>query len=169
MRFSWHTLAIIVLLIIVLFSGIKIVATVTEQKRLNGLIPSVRAKVETLRNILASKGIKTLVGSTLRTTSEQASAVASGNSSTSNSWHLLGRAIDLYPYRAGQSWDKGDAIDYKVMHDEAVKLGGQGLAFNPDGSKRFINTSKGKIWDGGHIEFRDGMTFEQAKTRHFVT
>lgn len=133
----------------------------------NDLLPQVRDRLAELRRRLEAMGIKTLVGSTKRTPAQQESVVAGGTSATTRSWHVLGRAVDLYPYGPDGKADlDGRYVDrFRTMHAEAAKLGFRGLAFNADGSKRYITTSKGKVWDGGHLEFPEGMTYAQAEAQ----
>jgi hypothetical protein len=138
----------------------------SEAAKIGALVPAARDALVSLRKRLDGMGIKTLVGSTRRTDSEQASNVEKGVSATQNSWHLLGRGVDLYVYddKTGIPDLNGVRLDlYRTMHAEAAKLGWTGLAFNPDGSKRYITTKTGKVWDGGHLQFTQGMTFAQAK------
>lgn len=142
-----------------------------EETNLAGLQPSARRALEQLIARLEARGVKVLVGSTLRDADEQAAILARGSSATSQSWHLLGRAVDLYPIGPDGVADlAGKHVElFRTMHAEAAALGWRGIAFNPDGSKRFITTNKGKVWDGGHLELRDGMTwaaaFDALKTR----
>lgn len=132
----------------------------------NKLLPQVRDALAELRRRLDAKGVPTFVGETLRTADYQATKVADGKSATQNSWHLLGRAVDLYPVIAGTNapdLNGSDVERFRTMHDEASKLGFRGLAFNLDGTKRYLTTSSGKVWDAGHLEFPEGMTFAQAQ------
>lgn len=162
-RRAWIAVAIVVVLIVLSPVAIKLVETVGEKRKLDLLLPHVRSAVETIRARLAARGIKTIVGSTRRTDAEQAALVAKGSSATQNSWHELGRAVDLYPVgEAGGIARDSEVALYRAMVDEAKKVGGESLAFNADGSKRLISTSAGKIWDAGHLQFRDGMTWAQA-------
>jgi hypothetical protein len=64
----------------------------------------------------------------------------------SNAFDMNGKRVDLY----------------RRMHEIAVEEGWQGIAFHPDGSKRFIITSKGSVWDAGHLEYREGLSYSQA-------
>lgn len=150
---------------------VKKAASSSEETKLAGLLPHVRRKVEELLHRMNARGIRVLVGSTLRNPEEQAAILKSGNSSTSNSWHLLGRAVDLYPYGPDGKPDlDGRHVDrFRALHEESAKLGFRNLAFNPDGSKRYITTSKGKVWDGGHVEFTDSMTWAQAADQYRAT
>jgi hypothetical protein len=135
-----------------------------EAERLEGLLPDVRAALALVRVELGKLGIQTLVGETRRTEAQQAGRVSSGNSATVRSWHRLGRAVDLYPLLPSglPDWSGSNLDAFRKMHEIAKKNGFQNLAFNPDGSRRFIKTNKGKLWDGGHIEFPGGKTFAQA-------
>lgn len=160
-----ETLLVVALICVLAFGGSMIVETVREKKRLDGLLPHVREKVVILRNRLAERGLETFVGQTDRTQDEQLINVQNGASDTLDSWHLLRRAIDLYVYRKGQKWDAGSVADYKIMHDEAAKLGFTGIAFNADGTKKYLKSGK---WDGGHLQYTDKMTFAQAKKAQTV-
>jgi hypothetical protein len=146
------------------------VSTVTEKIRLSGLIPSVQNAVAMLRSELDSIGIRTFVGSTLRSPEDTAKNIAEGKASATlkHSWHELGRAIDLYPYdpETGRPDLDGKRTDlFLEMHVRAPKYGFRGLAFDPSGNKRFLNTTRGKVWDGGHLEFPEGLTWEQAQNK----
>ena len=79
---------------------------------------------------------------------------------TPTSPHSLGRAVDLYPIDpATGKWDRNvNRLDlYQAMHAAAKSLGWRGLAFEADGvTKKYLTNSKGKkIWDGGHLEWRE--------------
>jgi hypothetical protein len=135
-----------------------------EQARRLQLLPNVRLALDGLRLELEEvHHIKTYVGSTLRTPKEQAAAVAASASDTQQSWHLLARAVDMYvidpdtglPDRAGKRTDL-----YLQMHRSAVGWGFRGIAFDlATGAKKYLKSGK---WDGGHLEFPEGMTWAQA-------
>lgn len=134
----------------------------TENERLNALIPEVRAKVVALRNILAGKGIDTFIGSTIRTEAEGAKNYAEGRSATTQSWHLLGRAVDLYVQKNGRViYSPKDALtEYQTLGAEAKKLGFRWLGTGT------ICSATGKCFtDPAHIEYRNGMTFAQAAAK----
>lgn len=127
----------------------------------NKLLPHVRDALAELRRRLDAEGIRTFVGQTLRSIEYQRTLVGKA-SDTLDSWHLLGRAVDLYPYNpdTGQPDLPGKRIDlFRRMHDVAKTLGFEGIAFNADGSLRRL---KSGAVDLGHLQFRDGMTFAQA-------
>jgi hypothetical protein len=147
-------------------------ALTSEQARAQQLIPAAQRALEALQDDLAARGVRTYVGSTRRNPEEQAKIVAKGNSATKHSWHLLGRGVDLYPYdpSTGKPDLDGRRLElFKLMHDVSARYGWTGLAFNPDGSKRLITTTKNgksvKIWDGGHLQFTEGMSFAVAEAR----
>lgn len=159
--------ALIVVALLLIQPVVKLVSSVTEQRRLDGLLPEVRDALANLRQRLLTKGLRTFVGSTLRDDAQQLAVVESGHSSTSHSWHLVGRAVDLYPYDplTDQPDLAGHNLElFRMMHAEASVLGFTGLAFNADGSKRYITTNKGKTWDGGHLQYTGGLTFADAVT-----
>lgn len=121
------------------------------------LEPDVRVALDGLRSDLAREGIETYIGSTLRTPAEQAAKEVQGSSTTAtNSWHLVGRAVDLIPIdpATGQPDREGTKLElFKRMHAFAPGWGFRGLAFHPDGTVRYLKRKDGsKFWDGGHLE-----------------
>ena len=134
----------------------------TEAERIAELTPDTQLALRALKARCAARGVKVYVGQTVRDRTEQAAQVAAGRSDNDNSWHLVRRAADCYVIdpTTGKADTKGTRlVDYKVMHEEAKRLGFRGIAFNEDGSKRYIG--KG-VWDVGHLEFRGGMNWSQA-------
>lgn len=136
--------------------------------RVMGITASAREKMleaETLRRYLELKGvlrskygIELHTGSTRRSPEQQQGLVAGGQSGASISWHMTGRAVDAYPIDPATKQPdlKARRPDlFRIMHREWAKLGGQGLAYSPypEGPNRLITTVKGKIWDGGHLEY----------------
>lgn len=153
----------VALVALIMAGGWAGVATVrklglTEKARIDALEPDTRRRYLELRKRMAAKyGIQLRTGQTRRTQDQQNALVAKGLSATKQGWHLVGRAIDVYPIdkKTGQPDTKGLNVDaFRKMHLEADALGFRGIAFSPDGSKRYITTSKGKVWDAGHIEYR---------------
>lgn len=145
--------------------GTVLIETATEAAKIDALRPEVADALRAARADLLDQGMKTLVGQTKRTADEESAAVARGSSATHNSFHVLGRAVDLYPYDpdTGEADMNGVNVDlFKQMHAVLANYGFTNIAFNADGSKKYITTSKGKVWDGGHAQFTNGMTFAQA-------
>lgn len=136
----------------------------SERARLEQLIPAAQSALLSLVAALAGEGVELYIGSTRRDPAQQAAIVAKGNSATQHSWHLLGRGVDVYPKVGGKPDLDGKSIDlFRRVHAVAPRFGWRGLAFSPDGSKRYITNAQGKkIWDGGHLEFPEGMTWAQA-------
>lgn len=135
-----------------------IMPTLAERRRINRLEPGTRAAYRQFLKLMSNRGIRIHTGQTVRDTAQQAALVESGASGTNRSWHLLGRAIDAYPYDpdTGKPDMQGRRLDlFRIMHETAAVLGFHGLAFRPypDGPKRYITTSKGSVWDGGHLEY----------------
>lgn len=133
--------------------------TSSEEDRLSNLEYQTQDQVRGLIADLAGQGLAVYVGQTLRSHDEEAAAIDAGRSAVkSYSWHELGRAVDLYPINpdTGSADKAGKRVDlFQQMHAAAAARGFRGIAFNADGSKRYITTSKGKVWDGGHLEWRD--------------
>ena len=145
------------------------VRNLTPAGRRAGLLPEVREALDAAIAELAADGIRVHVGQTIRSSSDQLQLVAAGASGTTRSWHLLGRAADIYPYDpATGRLDMAGSNDalYRRMHAAFTRQGFKNLAYNPDGTRRYITTTKDgkkrKIWDGGHVEFTGGMTWAQA-------
>jgi hypothetical protein len=165
---SW----LVVVIVVLLLAGGAVVAvrklSESEATRLAKLQPDVRDRVQQLREAAAAEGIETFVGSTKRSDDEQAAKLAAGLSTTSNSWHELGRALELYvmaPDSAGKlqpdfGVKMGTADKYRRLHKLSKRFGGNGIPYTgEDGGAPF--TADGKpaklsngIWDVGHIEFR---------------
>lgn len=146
-----------------------VVSNATETLRISSLVPSAQSALADLRATLETKyNLRTFVGQTIRTATQEKELIESGKTSgtLTHSWHEVGRAIDLYPYNPDTNRPDmdGSRVDlFRIMHNEAANQGWRGIAFNPDGSKRLITNSKGKkIWDGGHLEWREGLTWDEA-------
>jgi hypothetical protein len=165
-------LIVVVLALLLLGGSVVAVRALSKSelaKRAN-LLPEVRAALDALRSVLSLEGIETFVGSTRRTPDEQKIKMEQGSSTTENSWHLLGRAVDLYPIDPETGEYDGDARTwdtlFRRMHELAPRFGFRGLAFNADGGRRYLTRKDGsKFWDGPHLEFSGGMTFAKAKAR----
>jgi hypothetical protein len=126
--------------------------------RPGGLVPPARTALETLLRALGAAGIRVKVGQTGRTLEQQARAVDAGRSSTYGGQHPKGRAVDLYPIDPSTGFPDyaGKNVElFRKMHAIAGGLGWTGLAFNPDGSPRYLTARSGRrFWDGGHLEWR---------------
>lgn len=174
-----RTRLIVLLLVAVLLLAGGAVAVrklgLSEESRRQQLLPTVRTQLDALRAELSKMGIETFVGSTYRSSAQQDEIFEeSGTSSTRDSWHELRRAVDLKPIdpKTGKPDDAGKTWDtlFRTMHEVAKRRGWRGIAFNADGSKKLITNSAGKkVWDGGHLEWRDGLTFAQAEAQYVAT
>jgi hypothetical protein len=132
--------------------------TSTEEGRLEKLEPTTQSLVRQLLDQLASQGTTVYVGSTIRTVAQEKADVAAGKSSKGQvySWHNLGRAVDLYPVNPDTGKPDYNGVRYdlfSIMASVATSLGFRSLAYNADGSRHYLNTVKGPIWDGGHLEY----------------
>lgn len=134
--------------------------TSSEETRLAQLQPDARAAALQLIAEMAARGYRVRIGQTLRSPAQEKAVIDAGRSAVkSHSWHELGRALDAYPEDPATGKDAigndADLYLYREMHDAAAAIGFRGIAFNADGSKRFITNAQGKkIWDGGHLEWR---------------
>lgn len=159
-------LLVVLLLVVLAGAGASIVASAAEAKRLALLQPQVAAAVVRLQTSLEQdEKIRTFVGSTVRTDAEQQAAYDSGNSSTLDSWHEVGRAVDLYVYGPDGQVDRAGRHEalWLAMHKKAARFGFRGIAYNADWSPRWITNAAGKkVRDLGHLEYREALTFSQA-------
>jgi hypothetical protein len=137
-----------------------------EEANRQALIPEARAALDGLRaQLMEEHGIDTLIGQTKRTLAQQTAAQAIGASDTPDSWHLIGRAVDLYVYGPDGKPDMdGRHTDrYLAMHRVAAEHGWRGIAFDLEtGKKKYLKSGK---WDGGHLELRSGMSFTLARAK----
>ncbi len=136
--------------------------TSNEAGRMAKLQPQVQDELNGLILELAQAGLRVFVGQTLRTAADEKANVEKGATAAGlkYSWHELGRAVDLYPIdpATGKPDYAGRVIEgFQQMHAAAKARGWRGIAFEDDGvTKKYITNSKGrKVWDGGHIEWRD--------------
>ena len=131
-----------------------------ESKRLHLLHPEVGPRVIQLFDVCRKNGMRLFLGSTLRTISEQAKLKADGKSTLKVGWHCLGRAADIYPYvrdkmdNFNPDFNGTDVAAFREMQKEAMAIGFRQIGFNPDWTKHYIMTTKGKVWDAGHVEWR---------------
>jgi len=134
--------------------------TTTEQTRVSQLQPDVQSEFSGLLSDWAASGIAVTVGRTLRTSAQEKALIEAGKTAANLkiSWHQLGRAVDVYPIdptTAVADTDGRNVDLFRRMHAIAASRGWRGIAFNSDGTKRYIRNSKGKlVWDGGHLEWR---------------
>lgn len=132
--------------------------TSTDEGRLEQLEPQTQSLVRQLLDQMAGQGISVSVGSTGRTIAQEKAAVENGKSSKGQtySWHMIGRAADLYPINpdTGKPDYNGVRDDlFSTMAGIATSLGFRSLAYNSDGSRHYLTTVKGPVWDGGHVEY----------------
>jgi len=159
--------------IILLSSGtygtVKLVQylTETEEKRINAMNARAGEALRKLISTLQAEGIRTFVGNTVRTKEDSDRFVAEGKASANlkHDWHTIGRAVDLYIFDpvAKKVDFTGQMIDQiRRMHVVAKQQGWTSIAFNPDGTKHYLKGAKGPVWDAGHLQWTDGMTFDAA-------
>lgn len=137
-----------------------------EQRRLSRLLPSVRDKVIELRNGLRKLGIDIHVGSTSRTKKQQLENLKAGRSAIVRSWHRVNRAADIYVInpKTGKVDTDAERLDlYKIVHDEAKKLGFRVLGTGILRGRKTEKHPKGKPFrDPFHVELREGLTWREA-------
>lgn len=139
-----------------------------EAARRATLVASAQLALDGMRLELEEQHkIRTFIGQTRRTNSDQAIRVKQGRSDTADSWHLEGidRAVDLYPIdpATGDPDFNAKLPDsvWLIVHQVAAKWG-----FNvpfrdlATGRRKFLKSGS---WDGGHLEYREGLTFAVAK------
>ncbi len=133
--------------------------TAAERRRLDELLPVVRARVEELRARLARLGIDTFVGQTFRSQAEQEEGFEEGRTATLRSWHRVRRAVDLpiVDRRGRRVPLAGNEHLYATLQREAEALGFRHLGLGP------ICRSDGVCFrDPWHLEYRQGLTWAQA-------
>jgi hypothetical protein len=141
--------------------------TSSEITRRLTLQDSARDAYDALVAAAAARGIEIFLASAGRSPDEQKAALAAGASSTSHSWHLLGLAVDYYVRdpETGK-WDKDgrqEELYRTVALELAAPLGWGNLAFNADGSPRYLTNAQGKRYrDIGHLQLTGGRTWAQA-------
>jgi hypothetical protein len=168
-----HIVLVALVLLVLVGGGAVVMRKISdsEASRRALLEPQVRDAVDRIRADAAAEGIETMIGSTRRSEEEQAAKVAAGLSATKNSWHTIGQALELYVMRAIPAPTSKDPkatklsadvngveiAKYRRLHEIAKRHGGRGIPngqpFLADGSKAYITTSAGKVWDVAHIEF----------------
>jgi hypothetical protein len=138
----------------------------SEAARRARLLPQVRSAFDGLRNELSAvHGIELILVSTRRTQAEQDAKVAAGLSAAKDSWHLLGRALDVQTARRNKEGKLiadplgDDVVSYQRLHEVAKGYGFRGVPngspFTGDGKKAYISTSSGKVWDVFHLEYAE--------------
>lgn len=171
MRSKWLWVGVALLIVILMGGTVVYKLTASEEAKLSKLLPHVKAAFLRVKARMESMGHKLYIGRTFVTDAEQA-AVDPTKTGTSNSWHEVKRALDVYVYDpdTGKPDMDGKRNDlYRLMHQEAAKEGFTNLAFNPDGSARYITTKSGKkTRDLAHMEMREGLTFAQAHKQAFA-
>lgn len=120
--------------------------------------PEFVQKVRELVTALDFAGIKVKVGPLTRSLAAEQRAYDSGRSAI-NPWkskHLVSKAVDVYPIdpSTGEPDYQGRRLElFKRMVDVAKRLGWKSLAFNADGSVRYLTSKSGaRFWDGAHLE-----------------
>lgn len=138
--------------------------TPEEGQRVAQLVPSVQAALAKLVASLASAGVQVYVGQTYASAAAQDNAYRTGRSATTKGWHVTGRAVDLEvidPRTGARDLDVKRPDLYSVMGTIARSQGwrwlGLGEIKNP--------TTGATFTDPYHLEFREGLTWEQAVGR----
>lgn len=162
-----RTLLLLLALVALLLGGLLAMRKLgqVEESRRQTLVPRARAAFDGLRSAMATKhGIELVLVSARRTEAEQAKKVASGRSQTDESWHEVGRAVDVQTARrdaAGKLVIDAEARDiesYRLLHQESKAFGWRGIPngspFKADGSKAY--TSNGN-WDVYHLQLQEGF------------
>lgn len=141
--------------------------TSTEEKRIASMEFAAGAALRNLISTLEAEGIRTFVGNTVRSPEDSARFVAEGKASAGlkHDWHTLGRAVDLYifdPIAKKVDFTGQMLAQIRRMHEVAKSQGWESIAFNSDGSKHYLKGAKGPVWDAGHLQWTEGMSFEDA-------
>lgn len=147
--------------------------TFAELERLGKLTPPFQVRVRAIVSKMVERGYpEPYIGSTARTLAEQLEALNRGTTGRKQkwSWHFTfkkgqkcsdegARAVDIRYRMAG---DKPDPTTMKenfflALYEEATWAGCRSLAYEKDKNgklrKKYING--GRLWDAGHIEWRE--------------
>lgn len=132
-----------------------------ERRRLAGLVVPARKALLRLQAALASRGIQTYIGQTGQSAETAAEMFASGRSATRRSWHRVGRAVDLYII------DPRDGrIDTSALREDLYATMGaiaRATGWRWLGLGTLTNAETGATFtDPQHLEWRDGLTWDQA-------
>ena len=139
--------------------------TAAERGRIMQLAPDARAAYEAFLYAAAAQGLRIYTGRTQGNVTKTQAHVAAGRSDATISWHDLTppRAIDIQvhgPHGLISSPKTAAEIElYRHALRLAEEQGFRQIAFNADGSRRFL--SKG-AWDAYHIEYRGPYLTVQA-------
>ena len=146
--------------------------TDAEEARLARCQPDAQAAFRTIADRMEARRMPVFIGETGRTDIQQAVAVASGKSSEhqTKSWHTLKppvgpRACDFRKRLPGDAFDPttDDEEFFQALYEEATAADCRSLAFHPDGTKIILQTTRGPLWDAGHVEYRHPYaTLEEA-------
>lgn len=154
--------------VLLIGSGVaqQLVTSAAELVRLSGLIPPVRVALQKVRQRLIDRGIRTAIRSTRRTQAQQDQKVAEQKSDTANSYHLLGRAVDMYVFGPDGELDLAGKHEnlYRIMHQEGAKDGFTNISFSTDYTKPVYLKSGAR--DLAHMQWTEGLSFAQAKERN---
>ena len=133
--------------------------TPAEARRLAQLVPSAQAALHRLRAALARRGIQTFVGQTAQSFEDAAKMYATGRSATKKSWHRVNRAVDLYVVVGG-------VPDLRAQHNDLYERMGavaRASGWRWLGTRLLKNATTGATFtDPQHLEWREGLTWEQA-------
>lgn len=154
--------------------------TVGEIARLSKLCVPFQVRVRSICAKMVERGYpEPYIGSTARTPEEQAEALRRGTTGRQQkwSWHFVfkkgekcsdegARAVDFRYRLAGDKPDTTTQHEdfFKALYEEATWAGCRSLAYERDQyglRKKYING--GKLWDAGHVEWREPYaTLEEA-------
>lgn len=133
--------------------------TLAEERRLGGLVPSAQIALQRLRLQLHRNGIETFVGQTRQDQATAEEMFSTGRSATRTSWHLVGRAVDLYVVVGGQVDFSGR---YKAVYERLGAVA-RAMGWRWLGTGTITNRETGATFtDPAHVEFREGLTWTQA-------
>ena len=114
--------------------------TETSKKRLDTVVPELRAIMLDAIEIAEGRGMTVQITEGLRTLETQKKYVASGKSKTMKSYHLTGRAVDVYV-------NKGWKFEHYKQFADIVK-------------EVALKHQKIITWGGDWAKFRDGPHFQ---------
>jgi peptidoglycan L-alanyl-D-glutamate endopeptidase CwlK len=111
--------------------GLFLLAPVMGNTRLDAALSDFNSKIPLIMQELKDKGWKPKIHKQFRSIEKQREKVRKGHSTTMNSYHLCGLAVDIIDKRYGWSGPAAD-INYEFWKDLGKAANKQGLVWGGD-------------------------------------
>lgn len=145
-----------------------------ELARLGTLRDPCRVRVLAVLAAMIARGFDPYVGQSRRTRAQQLAAIERGTTSVGQvwSWHHLDLAVDIRRRLPGGGPDpttSGPEDFWRALYEEASRRDLRCLAYKPGPGwrKLLIGPPGRKIWDAGHLEYREDYRTLTAAVRDF--